>query len=251
MSIDAVARQACQGLTAATADIDVDNALRSTLGRTRRHRRLGPALVIVTAVLVLFVGWSLSGELRRSAVPAPPASTPGTAQVGGNLGAPLTAMAPEGWEVLKDRAYVDLRPSDGSPGVRIVMLVPRQVYDPPSYELAPLREDPAVWVRTHPALTPSGEWGVDGPNFEWSGSKTDLSLSAKAENDFVHLMPLSRGAGSPPLAITKDDAFFRWIVIYFEDAAPLAIAATSPLPNDPNLTNAINELLASIQIQKD
>jgi hypothetical protein len=250
MSIDTIARQACRGLTAATADLDVDDALRNTLDRTRRHRRLGPALVIVTAVMVLIVGWSLSGELRRSAVPAPPASTPSAAQVGGKLGAPLTAAAPAGWAVLKDGAYVEMRPSDGAPGVHIFMVVPRKVYDPPSYELAPLREDPAVWARTHPALTPSGEWGVDGPDFAWSGSTTDLSLSSKVKNDYVHLMPLSKAPGSPPLAITADDAMFRWYVIYFEDSDPLVIAAISPTPNDPNLTRSINDLLASIQIQQ-
>ena len=250
MSIDTFARQASQELRDATCDLDVDDALRTTLDRSGGRRRILPPLVVVAAIIVLILGWSLSGELRRSAVPAPPADAPSPVLVGQKLGAPMTAMAPDGWEVLRNGSYVEMRPADGSPGVHIVMLVPRKVYDPPSYELAPLREDPAVWARTHPALTPSGAWGVDGPNFAWTGSKTDLSLSPKVKNDYVHLMPLSKAPGSPPLAITADDAMFRWIVIYFEDSDPLAIAAISPTPDDPRVIEAINELLASIQIQQ-
>lgn len=249
MSIDALARKASQGLRDATRDLDVDDALHTTMDRSGRRRRIVPALVVATAILVLILGWSLGGERFRSAVPAPPVGSPSPVLVGNKLGAPMTAVAPSGWDVVNDGAYVEMRASDGS-GARMVMVVPRTVYDPPSYDPARLTADPAVWARTHPALTPSGAWGVDGPNFAWTGSRTDLSLSSKSENDSVRLLPLSNAPGSPSLSITADDAMFRWIVIYFQDSDPLAIAAISPTANDPDLTAAVNELLHSIQIQQ-
>ena len=250
MSIDTLAHQASQGLKDATRDLDLDDALRTTLDRSGGRRRIVPALVIATAILVLIVGWSLSGELRRSAVPVPPADAPSPVLVGQKLGAPMTAVAPDGWEVLRNGSYVEMRPADGSPGVHLFMLVPRKVYDPPSYELAPLRDDPIIWMTTHPDLTTNGQFGVDGPGFAWMGTKVDVSLKPKADEGGLHLMPLSKAPGSPPLAMTADDAMFRWIVIYFEDSDPLAIAATSPTPDDPRVIEAINELLASIQIQQ-
>ncbi len=249
MSIDALARRATQSLLAATDDLDVDVALEGTLNR--RHRRgFGPVLVIITAVVVLIVGWSLSGELRRSADPAPPVDAPNRTLVGDKLGAPMTATAPPGWDVVNNRGYVEMRPTDGTPGVHIFMLVPHEVYDNSADGRAPLQDDPVIWMTNHPDLTSSGRFGVDGPDFAWAGSKVDVALRPKAEKDFVHLMPLSNAAGSAPLAITKDDAFFRWTVIYFTDSDPLAIAAVSPTPDDPELATALNELLASIQIQQ-
>ena len=171
MSIDTLAHQASQGLKDATRDLDLDDALRTTLDRSGGRRRIVPALVIATAILVLIVGWSLSGELRRSAVPAPPADAPSPVLVGQKLGAPMTAVAPDGWEVLRNGSYVEMHPADGSPGVHLFMLVPRKVYDPPSYELAPLGTTPYLDDRTHPDLTPNGQFGVDGPGFAWMGIK--------------------------------------------------------------------------------
>jgi len=250
MSLDTLARQAAEDLRSNVSTIDVDGALRTTLDQAGRRRRIVPVLVIATAILVLIVGWSLSGELRRSAVPAPPADSPSPTVVGEKLGAPMTAVAPEGWEVLRDRGYVEMRPADGSPGVHIVMLVPRRVYEPPSGTLTPLKDDPIIWMTTHPGLTTSGQFGVDGPTFAWTGTKVDVSLKPGAGTEGLHLMPLAKAPGAPPLAITPDDGTFRWTVIYFEDSDPLAIAATSPTPDDSDLTSAVNELLASIQIEQ-
>ncbi|MEO8106984.1 MAG: hypothetical protein ABI720_06655 [Actinomycetes bacterium] len=248
MSIDTLARQASQRLLSATCDLDLDDALRQTTDRTRRRRGLGPTLVIVTAIIVLIMGWSLSGELRRSADPAPPVDAPHRTLVGEKLGAPMTAMAPPGWDVVSNRGYVEMRPADGSPGIRMLMLVPRRVYDPASQKLEPLKEDPVIWMTTHPEVTPSGRFGVDGPDFAWAGTKVDLSLSPKANGDGLHLLPLSRAAGSPPLAITANDAMFRWTVIYFENSDPLAITAISPTPDDPVVQQGVDDLLASIVI---
>ena len=248
MSIDVLAHRASQSLRSASGALDVDEALRQTLERTRRRQRIGLSLVIVTAVIVLIVGWSLSGELRRPAVPAPPVDAPSPALVGSRLGAPMSAVTPSGWDIVHDGAYVDLRASDGS-NARIVMVVPRTVFDPPAYKPAPLKGDPALWTTTHPSLKSNGRFGVDGPEFAWAGSKADLSLPAKAGEDSIPLVALTKGAGAPALSISDEDKTFRWTVVYFEDSDPLAIAATSPAPDDPNLTRSINDLLASIQIQ--
>ena len=250
MSIETLGRHAGDAVRAATADLDIDAALTLNLQQPRRQRRLGPALV-AAAVLVLIVGWAISGDLRPSADSAPPLDRgPGPVLVGEKLGVPMTAAAPTGWEVLKNRAYVDMRPADGSPGMHMYMVVPRKVYAPPSDKLARFTDDPAVWVKTHPGLKTLGKGGLDGPGFAWIGQRVDLSLSPRAKSDWVHLMPLSGAAGSPPLSITADDAMYRWIVIYFKNSPPLVIAATSPTPKDPDLITAINELLASIQIQQ-
>jgi hypothetical protein len=107
-------------------------------------------------------------------------------------------------------------------------------------------------MTTHPDLTTDAQFAVDGPGFAWMGTKVDVSLKPDAarSNDGIILMPLSKAPGSPPLTLTPDDAMFRWIVIYFTDSDPLAIAATSPTPNDPDVMSAVNDLLASIQVQE-
>jgi len=251
MSIDTLARQAGQAVMAGTTDLDVDDALAATMDRASRHRRIKPVLVLAAAVVILIVGWSLGGDLLRSAEPAPPADDPGPVSVGQGLGAPVSALAPAGWDVTSNRSYVEMRPSDGAPGVRLFMLVPRTVYDPPSYDETPIKDDPIIWMTTHPDLTTDAQFAVDGPGFAWTGTKVDVALEPSADDGELHLMPLSKAAGSPPLAISVDDATLRWIVIYFTDSDPLAIAATSPTPDDPDVMSAINELLASIQIQEN
>lgn len=250
MTLDTMARRASAELRAATADVDVDAALRTTLDRSRHRRRVKPLLILATAIVALIVGWSLSGELRRSAEPAPPADAPTPVSVGRQLGAPMSALTPTGWDAVTDRSYVEMRPSDGSVGMRIFMLVPRKVYEPPSETLTPLKDDPIIWMTTHPDLTTSGQFGVDGPAFAWAGTKVDVSLKPKAGAEALHLMPLAAAPGAPPLAISPDDGTFRWTVVYFEDADPLAIAAMSPTPDDSDLTSAVNELLDSIQIEQ-
>jgi hypothetical protein len=250
MSIDTLARRAGQAVMAGTDHLDVDEALGATMDRAGRRRRLMPVLVLAAAVVVLIVGWSLSGDLLRSAEPAPPADDPSSTVVGERLGVPMTAAVPSGWDVLRDRGYVEMRPSDGSPGMHLFMLVPRTVYDPPSYDEAPITDDAVIWMTTHPDLTTDAQFGVDGPGFAWMGTKVDVALKSRVNADGLHLMPLSKAAGSPPLAITAGDAMFRWIVIYFTDSDPLAIAAISPTANDPDLISAVNELLASIQVQE-
>jgi hypothetical protein len=249
MSIDTLARQAGQAVMAGTTDLDVDDALSATMDRASRNRRIKPVLLVAAAVVVLIVGWSLGGDLLRSAEPAPPADDPAPVSVGQRLGTPMSAIAPEGWDVTSNRGYVEMRPADGAPGVRLFMLVPRTVYDPPSYDETPLKDDPIIWMTTHSDLTTDAQFAVDGPGFAWMGTKVDVSLKPNADDGELHLMPLSKASGSPPLAITADDAMFRWIVIYFTDSDPLAIAAISPTPDDPDLMSAINELLASIQVQ--
>lgn len=249
MSLDILARQASHDLVTATADLDVNDALRTTLDGAGRRRRIVPALAIVTAVIVLIVGWALSGELRRSAVPAPPVDAPSPVLVGSQLGAPMSAVAPSGWDVINDSSYVELHATDGSQA-RIVMVVPHEAYNPPAYELVPMKDDPALWTTTHPGLTTSGKFGVDGPGFAWAGTKADLSLSDKAGTESIPLVPLTKGAATEDLSISADDQMFRWTVIYFEGSDPLAIAAISPKPDDPNLHRSINELLESIQIEQ-
>ncbi len=251
MSIDTLGRQASEALFAATADLDAQTSLRRNLESSRGRRRLSPALVVVAAVVILVVGWAFSGDLQRSAVPAPPLDTPLPVLVGKKLGGPITAVAPTGWEVINDRAYVEMRPADGSPGMQVFMVVPRRVYDPPSDELVPLKDDPVVWITTHPEVKTLDKFGVDGPGSAWTATAVDLSLSPKAKNDWVHLLPLSMAPGSPPLAITANNGMDRWIIIDFEKSRPLIIAATSPTRDDPDLATAINQLLASIQIQQN
>jgi hypothetical protein len=249
MSIDTLGRQASQELTARTADLDIDEALRGTLDQPRRQRRLGPALVVAAAVLVLLVGWSLSDHLLRTADSAPPADdSPSLESVGSQLGAPMSALAPSGWNVIHDGSYVEMTATDGSQA-RIVMVVPHTVYDPRSFQPTRLKDDPVVWMTLYPGLKSSARIGINATDYAWTGTQIDLSLSDKASTEPVPLVRLTGGSGAEQLSISADDEMFRWNVVYFEDSDPLAIAATSARADDPNLTRSIDELLASIQIQ--
>jgi hypothetical protein len=250
MSLDTVARRASTTLRSAVSDADIDRALHHALDRSDDNRRwirlAGPLLVAAVLVLLLAVGWAGS-QLLTTEQSAPPLQPAPSETVGARLSVPVEASVPDGWNVQRDARAVELGPMDGSDRSIILLGQPVVVYQSPDYQLKPLREDLVVWTTTHPDLEVSDQFGLDGPDFAWTGTEMELALRRGTSD--VPLVPIpGRPYPMTPLSITEQDRTFLWDVIYLTDSPPLLMASRSSIPNDAELKSARNELLQSLQV---
>lgn len=243
MSLDTLGRRAAQDLRAAASTSDVERSLQQALDRDRRRPWKLALLVAATAIAVV-VAWLATTDLFPSRHSAPPADGDAREVVGVRLSVPVEAAVPQGWVTSRDAASVELRPADGSDRSITLVGQPVVVYEPPSYDLKPLREDLVVWTRTHPDLRVSDDWGIDGPDFAWTG--TEMRLSVPPGTEAIPLVPLPSDAGR--LTVTSGDGTFLWDVIYLADSPPLLVASRSPVADDQPLKTARDELLESLTI---
>ena len=124
------------------------------------------------------VGW-VGSRLVTDEQSAPPLDSAPSEVVGARLSVPVELTVPEGWVVTRDAQAVELRPLDGSDRSITLVGQPVMVYQPPDYQLKPLRDDLVVWTTTHPDLEVSDQFGLDGPDFAWTGTEMELALSAR------------------------------------------------------------------------
>jgi hypothetical protein len=203
-------------------------------------------LVAAVLVLLLAVGW-VGSQLVTDEQSAPPLGPAPSETVGARLSVPVEVSVPEGWVVARDAQAVVLNPQDGSERSIILLGQPVVVYQPPTYEAKPLRDDLVVWTTTHPDLEVSDQFGLDGPDFAWTGTEMELSLRKGASD--VPLVPIpGRPYPMTSLDITDQDKTFLWDVIYLTDSPPLLMASQSPRSDDADLKSARNELLQSLQV---
>lgn len=246
MSLDTVARRATAALHSAASDLDVDRALALSVHNHRRSRFAGPLLVAATLLLVLAAGW-LGSRLVTDEQSAPPLDSAPRDVVGDRLSVPVELSVPEGWVVTRDAQAVVLNPQGGSDRSITMVGQPVMVYEPPDYRLKPLRDDLVVWTTTHPDLEVSDQFGLDGPDFAWTGTEMELALPAGAPS--VPLVPVpGRPYPLTRLDITQADRTFLWDVIYLTDSPPLLVASRSSIADDPHLKAARNALLQSLQV---
>lgn len=246
MSLDTAARRATIALQAGVSDADIDRALARTVEHPRRNRHAGPLLVAAALVLLLALGW-LGSQLVTDEQSAPPLDSAPGEVVGARLSVPVEATVPDGWSVQRDAQAVVLNPQDASDTSITLVGQPVLVYQPPDYQLKPLRDDLVVWTTTHRDLQVSDQFGLDGPDFAWTGTEMELGLRKGASD--VPLVPIpGRPYPMTPLDITERDKTFLWDVIYLTDSPPLLVASRSSIPDDADLKSARNELLKSLQV---
>jgi hypothetical protein len=246
MSLDTVARQATIALQSAVSDADVDRALTQTVEHRRQNRLAEPLLVAAVLVLLLAVGW-VGSQLVTDEQSAPPLDPAPSEIVGARLSVPVEVTVPDGWSVQRDAQAVVLIPQDASDMSITMVGQPVVVYQPPVYQLKPLRDDLVVWTTTHPDLEVNDQFGLDGPGFAWTGTEMELGLRKGASD--IPLVPIpGRPYPMTPLDITEQDKTFLWDVIYLTDSPPLLVASRSSIPNDADLKSARNELLQSLQV---
>jgi hypothetical protein len=253
MSVDLRARRAMDELRSEVALLDVDRAFDHVLTGGRRNGLVRSSLVLAAVVVVAMVGGIIAGGPMQSNTPPPPANQSKSATIGVDLPGPATMRLPAGWDIAHDGRYVELIPQDGS-DARLVVTIPAEVYDPPSYDSAPLREDLVVWTLTHPAIQSAERYGIyeyGRPQAEggisWGGNAMDLSLRTRgSELGSVPLVPLPGAAGDARLSVTSQDATFRWAVVNLKGSEPIAFAAISVTSDDQLTLAALNDLLQSI-----
>lgn len=243
MSIDTLGHRAAEDLRSATAGIDVERMLNLAPTRRASARRWTTVVVVATVLLVLVLGWAGS-RVMTDEQSAPPLDSAPTDVVGGRLSVPVEVTVPSGWVASRDAQNVELRPADGSERSITLVGQPVKVFEPPDYDLKPLRDDLVVWMRTHPDLQVSDDFGIDGPDFAWTGTERELAVPPRMGE--IPLAPLP--SGPDPLTVTSQDGTFLWDVIYLSDSPPLLVVSRSPLADDPVLKPARDELLQSLTI---
>lgn len=247
MSLDTLGLLAAQDLHAAASEVDVERSLQRSLTGRPRGRAVGAAILVVAVVAAVVVGWLATHDLFGGEQSAPPLDRAPAQVVGGRLSVDVELQVPEGWKVIRDAQAVVLRSSDESGSSMTLIGQPVMVYQPPDYRLKPLREDLVVWTTTHPDLEVSDRFGLDGPDFAWTGTEMELGLSAGSAD--VPLVPVpGRPYPLTRLEITRADRTFLWDVISLPDSPPLLVASQSPIPDDAGLKSARNELLQSLVI---
>lgn len=243
MSIDTLGARAADDLRTAVSLVDVESAVADTLTRRRPVTTRATTAAVAIAVLVLVLGWAGSRVLDEEH-PAPPLQAPNEV-VGNQLSVPVELTVPDGWRAARDTASVVLLPDDGSNRSITLVGQPVRVYEPPAYQVRPLREDLAVWTTTRRDLLVSDRFGFDGPDFAWTGTEMELALRPGIAS--APLVPLP--GGYDPLSITDADRTYLWDVIYFTDSPPLLVASRSDASDDTELKEARNALLQSLQFQ--
>lgn len=253
MSVDTLGHRAAQDLHAAASTVDVERSLEQALADRRRRTWQVTLLVAATAIAVV-VAWLATTDLFAGEQSAPPADRAPRDVVGARLSVPVEVTVPTGWIAGRDAQAVELRPADGSNRSITLVGQPVLVYEPPDYQLRPLREDLVVWTRTRSDLKVSEPFGLDGPGFAWSGTEMILVLRPGLEE--APLVALTAAEGNhgglsyrnDSLTITSADETFLWDVIYLTDSPPLLVASRSPDADDPVLKAARDELLQSLVV---
>lgn len=246
MSLDTLGLLAAQDLHAAASEVDVERSLQRALAGRRRGRAVSATILVVAVVAVVVVGWLASHNLFGGEQSVPPLDSGPAVVVGAQLSVPVALTVPEGWEVRRDDRAVELRPLDRSDRSITLVGQPVMVFEPPGYQLRPLREDLVVWTTTHPDLEVSDQFGLDGPGFAWTG--TELTLSLKPDMSKVPLVPKpATDRDLSTLSVKAADKTFLWDVIYLTDSPPLVVASRSSTPDDPVLKAGRDELLQSLQ----
>jgi hypothetical protein len=244
MSIDTLGTQAAERLRLAASECDAEHALADALARNRHDRVRSATLLVAAVAVAVIVGWLAAHELFGGERSAPPLDSAPAPVVGERLSVPVSFPVPEGWEATRDAQTVELRPQNGSDRSITLVGQPVMVFEPPDYDLKPLRDDLIVWVETRNDLKVTDQFGLDGPDFAWAGTETQLSL--KPGIDEAPLIPLP--GGPDPLVITDAHRTFHWDVIYLTDSPPLVIASRSADADDDVLETARDALLESLQV---
>lgn len=247
MSLDTLGLLAAQDLRAAASEVEVERSLQRSLTGRRRGRAVGAAMLVVAVVAAVVVGWLATHDLFRGEESAPPLDSGPAVTVGDRLSVPVALTVPEGWDVRRDDRAVELRPLDRSDRSITLVGQPVMVFEPPDYQLRPLREDLVVWTTTHPDLDVSDQFGLDGPGFAWTG--TEMTLSLKPDATEIPLVPKpATDRDLSTLSVKGADKTFLWDVIYLTDSPPLLVASRSSTPDDPVLKAGRDELLQSLVI---